>query len=123
MLRARSVSATTSVPQPGAFSGVSLTGRSSSRIEGWARFFAGAAAGAALADAVVTGQSLGSGEPQEAHRTGSARLAQPRQERHPGIAVGGRHPDLALEIAYRAHGVVADAAVGARDARLLPSVI
>ena len=33
---ARSVSATTSLPQPGAFEGESLTGRSSRRMEGWA---------------------------------------------------------------------------------------
>src|SRR5207237_1151497 len=111
MLSARSVSATTSEPQPSAFSGVSLIGRSSSRIDGWARLFAGAAASAALAVAVVTGQSFEFCGPQRRHKTGSARLAQPREQRHAGIAVGRHHADLALEMHHRAHGVVADAAV------------
>src|SRR3954470_17231783 len=109
---ARSVSATTSLPKPGALVHVRLAGRSSARIDGWAALAGFSAAAAAWPFALVTGGSLGSGVPRRRHRTGSRGLTQPRQELHAGIAVGRLHAHFALEIAHRDHGVVADPPVG-----------
>src|SRR5262245_9205058 len=109
MFNSRRVSATMSLPQPGAFATASFTGRSSSRSEGWAMGAAGALAAAAVF-AVVTAKSLGS---EASIGSLSPRLTQARQKRHAGIAVGGLHADLALEILRRLHGVVADAPVDA----------
>src|SRR3954470_9659061 len=110
---ARSVSATTSLPKPGALVHVRLAGRSSARIDGWAALAGFSAAAAAWPFALVTGGSLGSGVPRRRHRTGSRGLTQPRQELHAGIAVGRLHAHFALEIAHCDHGVVADPPVGA----------
>src|SRR5262245_12060383 len=107
---ARRVSTTTSEPQPGALAPVRFTGRSSSRREGWAPVVGAAAAAFELA--VVTGTILWFGGVHP-DRTGSARLAQPRRQPHAGVAIGGLHLDLALEIDDGADGVVAHPPVGA----------
>ena len=45
--------------------------------------------------------------------TGSEVLTQARQKLQASIAIGGLHADLALKVADREHGVVADPAIGA----------
>src|SRR5581483_2914207 len=46
-------------------------------------------------------------------------LPQPRQHLEPGITIGRVHAGLGLEIAHRAHGVRADAAIDAVDLEAL----
>src|SRR5262245_52498453 len=79
MSRSRSESAITSEPQPGVLAGVRLAGRSISLRDGWGSVEI-SAAGAGLAVAVLTGQSLffwRNSEVAGGHKTGSARLTQP----------------------------------------------
>src|SRR4029077_21045149 len=96
---ARNVSATTSLPNPGALVPVRLAGRSSTRSEGCARFAERfSAAGAALAFTVVTGASEWSTKPASLHKTGPQALTQPRQDLQASIAVGRLHADLALKV-------------------------
>src|SRR6188474_2271420 len=101
--RSRSDSAMTSEPQPGVLAGVRLAGRSTSLREGWAAVEI-SAAGAALAVAVLTGQSLFWGT-SRGHKIGSAGFAQPRQGPHARMAALRA---LAVLVFRRVDGPISD---------------
>src|SRR5208282_313053 len=126
MSSARSASAITSEPKPGAFAPAGV-GRSMAATAGSAAMVFFAARAVADWDGVMVGVSsrlrlkrVGGAHPtgsransQGSSRASSRALAQPGEQAHSGIAVGRLHADLALEILHREHGVVTDAAVGA----------
>src|SRR3954464_6145158 len=107
---ARSASAATSLPKPGALTPVG-TGRSRDEIG----LCACGRRSSRLDALMIVGRPSSSPADIRAggHPTGSRSLTQPRQNFQSGIAVGRLHPDLFLERQNGLDGIAAGAAVDA----------
>src|SRR3981189_1251584 len=143
MSRSRRVSATTSLPKPGALEPAWL-GRSIAAISGWAELPGPAASRLDFAMghySLAVGKNCGPIQPdhsvgrnprhpteagpkrepmppirgrlREGHGNRSGTLAQPRQQLDAGVAVGRLHADLQLDSPRREDGVPPGAPVGA----------